>query len=269
MRREWGRSTGGIGMRRFEDCSVSIIIPVRDEWVLTRECVVRILQHTKCRQVQIILINNGSQENPPPFLLKHGSITWIHNPWNRGFASATNQGLRIATGDYLVCLNNDTRPGPHWLAQMIHVLQASSQCGMVGPVSNRVIPEQKIPVPSFHSKADIDTFTKEYNHTDSSKWRKSIRLSGFCLVFPRSIYEEIGEMDERYGLGTYEDDDYSYRVRKAGYYCMVAGDTYLHHYGSQSFQKRPYQEFKKLLKQNRAYFIRKWGISPPGERKGE
>lgn len=248
----------------FDEVSVSIIIPVKDEWLLTKECVQRIIQHTKCKQIQIILVNNGSREKPPSLLLKHPFLTWIHNRWNRGFASAINQGLAIAQGEYLVCLNNDTRPGPCWLEQLIRVLQEYPRCGMVGPVSNRVIPEQKIQVPQLKTRAEIDQFTKQYNQTNSSKWKKSKRLSGFCLVFPRAIYEKIGGMDERYGLGTYEDDDYSYRLRKAGYHCVIAGDTYVHHYGSRSFQKRTYREFQKLLKQNRAYFIRKWGALPPG-----
>nr|WP_212775248.1 hypothetical protein [Polycladomyces abyssicola] len=37
--------------------------------------------------------------------------------------------------------------------------------------------------------------------------------------------ERIGLLDERFGVGTYEDDDYCYRARLAGYRCVIAGDT--------------------------------------------
>lgn len=192
------------------------------------------------------------------------NVKHIRNDRNRGFAAAINQGLTIAEGEYLVWLNNDTLPSHRWISQLIQVLRSDTRYGVVGPVSNRVIPEQKITV-QLATPAQIHRFTDQHNQVNQEKWRESKRLSGFCLVYSRKIHTEIGFLDERFGLGTFEDDDYCYRVRKAGYRCMVAGDTYVHHFGSRSFQQGGYPEFQKILLQNKAYFHHKWDLPYPDE----
>ncbi|MBA4494472.1 glycosyltransferase family 2 protein [Paenactinomyces guangxiensis] len=241
----------------------SIIIPVRNEWPLTRQCILSVRHHTPLSH-EIILIDNGSDEPAPGFFHQQANMYVIRNKWNRGFAAAINQGLQKAKGNYLVWLNNDTLPSHRWLKQLIHVLEKESSVGLVGPVSNKVIPEQKLSV-KLTSTKQIHRFTDRYNRTNPARWRTTSRLSGFCLVCSRQVFEKIGYLDERFGLGTYEDDDYCYRAHLAGYRCMVAGDTYVHHFGSQSFRKNGYQEFQKILKQNRRYYRHKWNRLPDGD----
>lgn len=243
----------------------SIIIPARNEWALTWQCIQSIGQHTKLPH-EIILVDNGSEEAIPGHFNKQPNLHIIRNRWNRGFAAAINQGLKKAKGDYLVWLNNDTLPSHRWLSQLIHVLNTAPSAGLVGPVSNRVIPEQKITV-NLSSPQKIHRFSNKFNQINPQKWKESTRLSGFCLVYSRPVFEAIGYLDERFGLGTYEDDDYCYRARLAGYRCMVAGDTYVHHFGSQSFRRNGYREFQKILRQNRRYFIYKWNRLPDDGKK--
>ncbi|HMO35364.1 MAG TPA: hypothetical protein PKA06_04920, partial [Gemmatales bacterium] len=62
------------------------------------------------------------------------------------------------------------------------------------------------------------------------------RLSGFCLLIPKPVLQSVGLLDERFGLGFFEDDDWGIRVRQAGYRLLIALDTYIHHWGSQTFR---------------------------------
>ncbi|MBA4543770.1 MULTISPECIES: glycosyltransferase family 2 protein [Thermoactinomyces] len=242
--------------------TASIIIPNKDEWKMTCRCLEAIRKFTR-ESCEVILVDNGSSK-VPEVIRQYPFLRLIRNNWNRGFAAAINQGLERAKGEYLVWLNNDTLPSYRWLTQLLHVLRSDSSIGLVGPVSNRVIPEQKIAV-SLRSVDKILRFSRQFNRTDPDRWRDTLRLSGFCLVYPREVLQKVGLLDERFGLGTYEDDDYCYRVRQAGYRLVVAGDTYVHHFGSTSFRKNGYDEFRKILAQNRRYYIDKWQRIPEGE----
>lgn len=240
----------------------SIIIPVRNQWAYTWQCLQAIRRYT-LSAYEVIVIDNRSTDRTVQALARQPGVRWIRNEVNRGFPAAVNQGLKAARGTYIVLLNNDTLVSHRWLSQLLKVLKADSHHGMVGPVSNRVIPEQKVKV-SLTTPPEIHRYSARHNQSDPGKWRETRRLSGFCLAFPARLVQEIGPWDERFGVGTYEDDDYSWRVKKAGYRLIVAGDTYVHHFGSGSFCKNGYREFKKILHQNRRYFEQKHREPKPG-----
>ncbi|SFS60811.1 glycosyltransferase family 2 protein [Marininema halotolerans] len=250
------------------DPTISIVIPIHGQLHYTKQCLAAIHRFTKL-PYEVILVDNGSAKKTAQFVTiqdhRMGErVRGLRNDVNRGFAASMNQGMRQAKGDYLVLLNNDTLPSYRWAEQLLAPFRQDPSVGMTGPVSNRVIPEQKIKVSITRRKA-IHRFCRRFNQANPARWRESKRLSGFCLALPRRVWQRVGEWDECFGLGTYEDDDYSYRIRKEGLRLIVAGDTYVHHFGSRSFRKRGSKEFYKILGQNRRYFLRKWNLStPPG-----
>ena len=88
----------------------------------------------------------------------------------------------------------------------------------------------------------------------------SLRLVGFCLLIRREVCEEIGPLDEQFGRGTFEDDDYCVRIRRAGYRLAIATDTYIHHFGSVT--NRLDAKYSQLLADNQRKFREKWGVDP-------
>jgi GT2 family glycosyltransferase len=70
----------------------------------------------------------------------------------------------------------------------------------------------------------------------------------------------IGYLDEQFSPGHYEDDDYCYRARLAGYQMKIAGDVRVHHHCSMSFQKQSSEQIYNLINTNHHKFIEKWGI---------
>jgi hypothetical protein len=82
----------------------------------------------------------------------------------------------------------------------------------------------------------------------------------FCLAMRRDSWERIGSLDESFGVGTLEDDDYSLRARRAGLQLLCAEDVLVHHFGEGSFGKLfGNGEYSRLLDRNRRQFEQKWG----------
>jgi len=236
----------------------SIIIPVYNEWPQTLQCLRSLFRHTPI-QCEVILVDNGSDAIPHK-VQRHRSIRIIQNGWNRGVAAAINQGLACSHGKFLVWLDNDTLPSYRWLTQLIHVLHSDPSVGMVGPLSNKVQLEQKFSVP-FKTVSQIHRFTNQFNHSNPKRWRESEHLSGFCLVYPRKVLDEVGLLDERFGLCAFEDEDYCRRVRQKGYRLIIAGDTYVHHFGRKNFKPFGSRDFQKIVRQNKKYLLHKWELS--------
>jgi GT2 family glycosyltransferase len=78
--------------------------------------------------------------------------------------------------------------------------------------------------------------------------------------------QDIGLLAEELGISVrsmFEDDDFSFRVRKAGYRIVTAEDCFVHHFGHGSFGKLVPETFQKIYEENKRRFEAKWGAWPP------
>ena len=78
-------------------------------------------------------------------------------------------------------------------------------------------------------------------------------------MIPRRVWQEVGELDEAFGIGLFEDDDYAMRVRRAGYEVACAEDVFVHHHHSASIGALTQGAYQRLFRRNRLYFESKWG----------
>jgi GT2 family glycosyltransferase len=81
----------------------------------------------------------------------------------------------------------------------------------------------------------------------------------FCVMFSRETYEAIGPLDEAFGRGFFEDDDYCRRVEQLGLTINCAEDVFIHHHLSASFNKLRSADRQALFEQNKATYEAKWG----------
>jgi hypothetical protein len=86
------------------------------------------------------------------------------------------------------------------------------------------------------------------------------RAIGFCVCIDRKVLDEVGGFDERFAVGNFEDDDLSLRVRAAGYQIYVCDDSFIHHFGSQSFLANKV-DYMATMHSNWAKFSAKWGYA--------
>ena len=229
-----------------------IIVPIWNQPELTRRCLMSVIQSTR-EPIRFILIDNGSDTPTRDYLdqVKAGgqaSVHLIRNKENLGFIKAINQGISASQAPWICLLNNDTVVTPGWLTEMLLVAQAGEAIGLVNPTSNSL---------GFHP-GDIPL--EKYAATlaaESGKWAQLSTALGFCLLARKSIFEKIGGLDESFGMGYFEDDDLSKRVKQAGLRCVRACASYVYHQERGSFRHLP--QTKESFQKNRQLFESRWG----------
>lgn len=242
----------------------SIIIVTYNNVHLTQLCLESIFRKTNYPNFEVIIVDNNSFDKTREYLQnikqKHDNIKLIFNDFNAGFAKANNQGIEASEGKYIILLNNDTIVTHGWLARLIYYLDKHPEVGMVGPVTNITGNEAKIDV--FYSTIDeIDEFAAKNANDYRDCYFEIKMLSMFCVAFRRDLFDEIGPLDECYGIGMFEDDDYSLRVRQKGYKLICAEDVFIHHFHSASFKLIDQNKYRRMFEDNKNVFEEKWGIS--------
>ena len=236
--------------------NISIVIPNYNGKHLLADCVHSIRKNTAI-DYEIIVVDNGSQDDSLAFCMQQ-NIPFVSLPENRGFAAACNYGIQVASGDYVVLLNNDVMVAPYWLDAMMTCMHQTENTGIVGPMSNYISGPQLLPFSYTNLEDTAEKLRKKFN----GKSKEVHRLVGLCLLIKREVIDRIGLLDERFSLGHYEDDDYCLRARHAGYQLKIAQDAFVFHYGSSSFNQLGQERLNQLIERNRQLFIEKWGVDP-------
>jgi GT2 family glycosyltransferase/SAM-dependent methyltransferase len=235
---------------------VSIVIPTFNNLHLTQDCV-RSIRGSTGIPYEIIVVDNGSSDGTPRWAQGEG-LRVIANPENLGFPGACNQGIRASDGEYILLLNNDTQVAPTWLERLIAHAEADVRVGLVGPSTNFAAGCQRIPA-AYASHEEFLAFAEQIARTHAGRSQDATWLIGLCLLVPRRVVDAIGLLDERFGLGNFEDNDYCLRARIAGYRVVWAQDVFIHHEGHQSFRQLG-DGFRHLLEENEQRFHAKWDL---------
>ncbi|GMN99927.1 glycosyltransferase [Parageobacillus thermoglucosidasius] len=235
----------------------SIIILTHNQLDYTKQCIESITKYTREGSYEIVIVDNHSTDGTVEWLKQQNNIKVIFNKENLGFPKGCNQGIKIATGENILLLNNDTIVTKNWLDNLLACLYSSDDIGAVGPVTNSAAYYSTIPV-NYTSIDEMHQFAASYNVADPNKWEERLKLIGFCMLIKREAIDKVGLLDERFTPGNFEDDDYSVRLRKAGYRLILCKDTFIHHYGSVSWKKNV-NAYSKVLTENEKKFKEKWG----------
>ena len=114
---------------------VSVIVVTYNGLDMTRACVESLLRKTAYGDWELIVVDNRSLDGTVEYLQglteQYPFVRIVLNDSNRGFAAANNQGARLATGDIVVLLNNDTVVTQGWLGRLVRHLNDDT-VGMVG-----------------------------------------------------------------------------------------------------------------------------------------
>jgi O-antigen biosynthesis protein len=236
---------------------VSIVVLAYNHLEYTKICIESIFKYTSHINYELITINNGSTDGTKKYLnsLKHKKkIDFVENV---GPTNGFNAGVQAAAGEYTACVCNDIVLTSNWMDNLLKCIRSDEKIGFVTPGASSVSNCQRING-QYSNLIEMQQFAKEYNVSDPRKWEERLRLMPCVLLTRTELLAQIGFYDPTFYFGEFGDDDFSFRVRRAGYKLIYARDTFIYHFGSITTDI----EHKKLksLEVSRKLFMEKYGV---------
>jgi GT2 family glycosyltransferase len=202
---------------------------------------------------------------------------YIANNINRGFAAAVNQGMRLATGRYVLLLNPDTVVPPDAIEQMVKHMDADTEVGIGSCIirypngelqdSIRRFPRMidqlliMLKVPHFIRRVwSIDDYMMR--DVDAFKTQDVDSIMGAFMMIRRSVIEKIGLFDERYFIW-FEEVDYCKMAYDAGFKIRHYADVEIVHHKGHTFDQLATIRKQKWVRESmRKYFAKHHGVGP-------
>ncbi len=238
---------------------VSLVLLTWNALEYTRITIESVRRFTKL-PCELVVVDNGSEAPTVEYLRTLNDATVIYNPENRGFAGGCNQGIAASRGRYVMLLNNDVVVTERWLEDMVAAAQHDVEIGIVGPRSNKVAGVQQLDV-SYQTIEEMHRFAAQRRAAYAQRGAYLDRVIGFCMLIDRRVIDAIGGLDENFGTGNFEDDDYCMRARLAGYKIWMADDVFIHHYGHRTFAAAKI-DYAATMERNWSIFAAKYGLEP-------
>ncbi|MCV2870151.1 glycosyltransferase [Defluviimonas sp. WL0002] len=246
---------------------VSVVILAWGDAAVTMTAVHALLGEGKVYPaLEVIVVDNGSPAEEcarlADYLSRFPEARLIENGANLGFAAGNNVGIAAARGEFVLLLNNDTFVAPGAIWAMVRHLERTPEIGVVGPLTNNIGNEARVPV----DYADMDAMrvaARRLTQGFRGRWTPLPVVAYFCAMFRRDDLARFGLLDPVYGRGMFEDDDHCAVIRAQGFECALAEDAFVHHHLSASFSKVEPTERKERFEANRQTYEGRWGPWTP------
>jgi GT2 family glycosyltransferase/glycosyltransferase involved in cell wall biosynthesis len=242
---------------------VSIVVVTYGGAELTRDCLESLARETWPR-LEIIVVDNASGDSTPELLREAAAedrrIRTIFNAENRGFAAANNQGIAASRGEIVILLNNDTVVPPGLVGRLVRHLQRDPSIGLLCPTTNFCGNEARVE-PDYTDIAGLPAYAARRAREHRGRVFDIGVAAMYCVAARRALLDDVGPLDEAYGVGMSEDDDFAVRMRAKGYRVECAEDVYVHHVGQGAFRKLSPEQYDALWKKNQAYYEKKFGVA--------
>lgn len=193
--------------------------------------------------VEIIVVDNNSAENPNTLLLKkYPEVKVIISPENLGFAGGNNLGIQASKGKYLLFLNNDTEVDPAFLEPLVTLFEENPKAGAA---SSKILYYNSDNTIQYAGSTRIDPFTgrskrigyMEKDHGQHNLQQETDLAHGAAMMVPRRVIDEVGMMPEFFFL-YYEEVDWCESIKKAGYKIYFVPASRVYHKESMSIGKK-------------------------------
>jgi GT2 family glycosyltransferase len=237
--------------------SVRVIIVNYNAGETISQCICSVLESG--RPVQISLYDNASSDGSVELVKRQfadvESLQVVQGAENIGFARAVNAAASPAVEDYLLILNPDCEMLPGALTGLVKALEEDTGAALAGPL---VVDREGV-----MQRGTLRSFPDPWRSfvTFSGLWRLEKRFASFrgverkpqetagitieadavtgaCMLVRRSLFDQVGGLDEAYGLHC-EDLDLMYRLHQQGYHCLLVPKSRVFHRQGVSSRSRP------------------------------
>ena len=257
---------------------LSIIIVSWNTCDLLEKCLHSIQRDLVGSMAEVFVIDNNSNDNTVEMITEiFPRVRLIANKSNDGFAKANNQGIKEATGDYVLFLNPDTELFPDTISKSIEFMASHPDCGVMGPQmlygDGKLQPSvRRFPTvwPVFLMLIKAPKFFKNiksinnYLATDFDYNKEQVvdQVMGAYMMTKMEVLNKTGLLDEKFFIW-FEEVDLCLRVRKAGYKIIYNPEVKIIHHGGKSFaQQKTINKQKMFFKSAWLYFVKN-GFTKP------
>ncbi|WP_316749134.1 glycosyltransferase family 2 protein [Pedobacter gandavensis] len=212
--------------------------------------------------VELILVDNGSREDhEAAFLAAYPDLKYLRSEQNLGFAGGNNIGINIATGDYLLLLNNDTEISPNLISVLTETMDHNPEIGIISPLILYYDQPDTIQYAGFTEMNYLTARNKGIGNMEHNRgqYDQDSRETGYChgaaMMCRSAELDKTGLMAENYFL-YYEELDWCEQFKRAGKKIWFTGRTKIYHKESMSVGKE--SSIKTyFMTRNRMLFIRR------------
>ncbi|WP_234119670.1 glycosyltransferase [Clostridium hydrogenum] len=197
----------------------------------TKKCVECILKYTKDVDYELILVDNGSDDDTYEYFKSviHPRKKVIKITKNIGAGYGGYEGIYNSKGEYIVGIANDIFVTSNWLSNMLKCAMSDERIGMVTPVADSISNMQAVDL-NYSDFDDMQEKAKKYNISNPRLWHERLRLITIGTLYKKECIDIVGNPD--YGfLHDFADDDISFRIRRAGYKTILCKDVFVCHAG--------------------------------------
>jgi GT2 family glycosyltransferase/SAM-dependent methyltransferase/glycosyltransferase involved in cell wall biosynthesis len=239
---------------------VSIVLPIYNNWGFTVACLRSLAADTSAVQYEVIAVDDASSDDTRRYLGKVEGITPLQLKKNLGFIGAVNAGIRVARGQFVILLNNDTIVLPGWLDALMKTVEVEENVGIVG--AKLVYPNGRLQEAGGIIWKDGTGLNYGRGGDPDDPAFNFIRdvdyCSGACLLVRKEILDVLGGLDSRYSPAYYEDTDLAFSARKLGYRVVYQPEAKICHAEGASNGTNEASGVKRYQKVNRETFLLKW-----------
>ena len=239
---------------------VSIVIPAHNKVEVTYLALCSLLIAPNDASFEVIVVDDASSDETAELEDIVSGITVLHNAEPQRFIRACNAGAARARGDYIVLLNNDVEVTTGWLDELLATFDRFDNVGLAG--SKLLYPDGKLQDAGgiIWGSGNPWNYGNRQNPNDPRFCyaRQADYLSGAALMVPKAIWEKVKGLSRYLEPMYFEDTDFAFKVRAAGYTTWFVPASVVYHYEGMTSGTDVTSGFKRYQEVNRPKFKRRW-----------
>jgi GT2 family glycosyltransferase len=230
---------------------ISVVIPTYNSWETLKDCIKSIYDQT-AKPVEVIVVDNASPDNTGNNVKKYFSqVKLIQMNKNTGVTGGRNQGIEVVSknSDHIFFFDHDMVADKKMLEELVKVAKVDERIGIVTPRIYYWQDKKRI----WSAGTGINLWTGQVvfrGGEDRGQFEKveEVQVAPAAMLVKKAVIEKIAGFDERY-FATFEDTNFCFRAKKAGFKTYYAPKAIAYH----KLSTDPKDEADRLLA--RAYWI--------------